>query len=49
LRAIQPVKRCFSRVERLMGRPFAIPETSDGGLFVSDDYAGAVYIIIKSP
>jgi glucose/arabinose dehydrogenase len=35
--------------EKVICRPMDILEAPDGRLFVSDDYAGAIYSIIKTP
>jgi glucose/arabinose dehydrogenase len=35
--------------DEVICRPVDILEAPDGRLFVSDDYAGAVYVIAKTP
>jgi glucose/arabinose dehydrogenase len=38
----------FERNGNVIGRPVDIAEAADGSLFISDDYAGAIYRVIKS-
>ena len=32
----------------MIGRPVDVAEAADGAIYVSDDYAGAIYRVVKS-
>ncbi len=39
----------FERDEEVIGRPVDVAEGEDGGLYISDDYAGAIYRVMRAP
>ena len=51
--ATRPAKRCFltgcEENDEVICRPVDILEAPDGRLYVTDDYAGAIYSIAKVP
>ncbi len=39
----------FERDDQLIGRPVDVAEASDGTIYISDDYAGAIYRVTRGP
>ena len=39
----------FERDGQLIGRPVDVAEAADGAIYISDDYAGAIYRVVRGP
>ena len=39
----------FERDDEVIGRPVDVAEAADGAIYVSDDYAGAIYRVTRGP